>query len=546
MGLYASAPTSPDPKETAAAQTSTNVATAVANSWLGNVNQITPDGSLTYSQTGQNFVNDPNGQKYWYNAGTGKYSTSAPQGGGGSTTKVQGNGQPKYITNDRGVQVPNPAYKETTVSTPGNSTKGWEQVTGYYIPTFTATQTLSPQQLKIKENEDKASQHLSRIAREQSWNMADFLNKGINTSKLPNSYNWSSLKTPEYQTVGSGPSSLQKEIKGAGKIQTSLGNAGDVTSTYGTDFSKDRQKVEDALMARMNPQLAQDRAALESRLVNQGLQPGSEAYNRAIDEARRAANDARYGAILAGGEEQSRLANLERDRAMFQNSAQQQTFDQLLSRGTFGNAAQSQQYGQNANNAQFSNSVKQQIYDNRLKGAGFNNTVADQRFNATIAKGTQQDNSRQRALQEAFALRNQPINEITSLMSGAQVNAPQFMNIQGASIPTVDYAGLVQSNYANEMAGYNAQQQAIGGLFGGIGNVLGSLKLSDDTTKKNKKKLGKAKGAMNLWEFNYKGEPEGTPAHVGLMASEVQREKPSAVKRKNGLRFVDYGKALAS
>ncbi|TIP02224.1 MAG: hypothetical protein E5X92_19610, partial [Mesorhizobium sp.] len=47
------------PKETSAASTATNVGTAIANANLGNVNQVTPDGNLTYSQTGTYKWNDP-------------------------------------------------------------------------------------------------------------------------------------------------------------------------------------------------------------------------------------------------------------------------------------------------------------------------------------------------------------------------------------------------------------------------------------------------------------------------------------------------------
>lgn len=42
-------PQAPDPSKTAAAQTGTNVKTAVAQSWLNNVNQKTPYGDLTYT-----------------------------------------------------------------------------------------------------------------------------------------------------------------------------------------------------------------------------------------------------------------------------------------------------------------------------------------------------------------------------------------------------------------------------------------------------------------------------------------------------------------
>lgn len=54
-----SAPAPPDPRETSAASTSTNVGTAISNAYLGNVNQNTPDGSLNYAQTGTHSWRDP-------------------------------------------------------------------------------------------------------------------------------------------------------------------------------------------------------------------------------------------------------------------------------------------------------------------------------------------------------------------------------------------------------------------------------------------------------------------------------------------------------
>jgi isocitrate lyase len=54
-----SAPTPPDPRQTASASESTNVGTGVANAFLNNVNQVTPYGSLNYNQTGNYNWNDP-------------------------------------------------------------------------------------------------------------------------------------------------------------------------------------------------------------------------------------------------------------------------------------------------------------------------------------------------------------------------------------------------------------------------------------------------------------------------------------------------------
>lgn len=581
-----SAPKAPDPIKTASGQTATNIGTAIANSYLGNVNQVTPDGSLTYSQSGTQKWTDPLSGKQ------------------------------------------------------------------YDIPTWTATQSLSDAQKAIKTQNDAASLNLSKLANTQSGRLNDLLSSPVDTGKLPAWGDPSKIGLPQYQQFQSGPDLQTKlgnagnvqsklgnagaiqsklgdagditgKIANAGKIQTSLGdtvkvqtqlgNAGDITRSYSTDFSQDRQKVEDALMARMNPQLQQDRAALEQRLANQGLQPGSEAYNRAIDEANRSASDARYGAILNAGQEQSRMAGLARDAASFQNDAQAQAYQQMLASGQFANSAQAQQmqnalmsgqfansaqaqqYSQNANNAQFANQAQQQHFNQNLAGAQFgndaqqqkydqglssakfandaqqqkftqglasadfsnnakqtmfgnqntttaaNNALQDQGFNSQLTKMNAQNQQRQLQLQEAFAKRNQPINEITALLSGGQVSNPQFMNIQGQQMPTVDYAGIVNSNFQNQMAGYNANQQATGGLLGGLGSLFG---LSDDDAKKDKTRHGHVKGRMGLWSYRYKGEPGSAPKRVGLMASEVEQEEPSAVRRRGGLRYVNYEKAL--
>lgn len=59
MGMK-SAPPPPDPKLTAGAQTANNIQTAITQQHLNNQNQITPDGSITYNQSGTNKVVDPN------------------------------------------------------------------------------------------------------------------------------------------------------------------------------------------------------------------------------------------------------------------------------------------------------------------------------------------------------------------------------------------------------------------------------------------------------------------------------------------------------
>jgi hypothetical protein len=59
------APKAPDPRETSAASTGTNVGTAVANAWLQNPSEITPDGKTSVTQTGaQKWTDSYTGQSY--------------------------------------------------------------------------------------------------------------------------------------------------------------------------------------------------------------------------------------------------------------------------------------------------------------------------------------------------------------------------------------------------------------------------------------------------------------------------------------------------
>ncbi|AUX76789.1 peptidase S74 family domain-containing protein [Sinorhizobium fredii] len=412
---------------------------------MGNVNQVTPDGSLSYSYTTQKWT-DP----------------------------LSGN--------------------------------------VYDLPVATATQKLSEMQQKIKDQNDVASLNLATLATSQSSRLNDLLGKPMDISKAPVAGDPSKLRLPQYQQFAAGP-----------RLQTSIGNAGDIMRSYETDF--DTSTYENALMARLNPQLERDRAALETRLANQGLQPGSEAYNRAIDEANRTSNDARIAAVLNAGQEQTRLANVANQKASFEN------------------AAQAQAYGQALQNADFGNNANQQMYQNGQSATAANNALQDQSFNAQQAQINAQNTARSNYLNEQYASRNQPINEIAALLSGAQVTSPNFVQTQGQSIQPVDYAGLVQQNYQNQMAAYNARQQAGGNL---LDSLLGFLPKSDRRAKKNIEKVGRLKG-HNLYEFQYKGEPTSGPKHIGVMAQEVEKTRPEAVLRgADGMRRVDYGQLFAA
>lgn len=326
------APAPPNPRETAAAQTGTNVGTAISNAMLGNVNQITPDGTLTYNQTGSHKWTDP--------------------------------------------------YTNKT----------------YTIPTFTATQTLSPEQEAIRQQNVAAQGNIAGLASDQSAFLRDYLQE---------------------------------------------------------PFQYGNQDVEDWAYdlgsRRLDPRLAREEEAIRTRLLNSGIREGSAAWNAEMGRHSEAANDA---------------------------------YTQLM-----------------------------------LQGRG-------------------------QAFQEALTGRNQPINELTALLSGSQVSQPNFINPNMPTIPTTDTAGIINNHYQQQMAQWGANQGILGGLMGGVGSLIS---LSDDDAKKDKKKVGHLDSVdLDVHEYRYKGEPSTAPKRLGLMASEVERKNPAAVQKRGGLRYVNYSKALGA
>ena len=75
-------PKAPDPtppKETSAAATGTNISTAVANSYLGNINEYGPDGSTRVNQTGMQSVYDPYTNKTYQVPTFSRYTELSPE-----------------------------------------------------------------------------------------------------------------------------------------------------------------------------------------------------------------------------------------------------------------------------------------------------------------------------------------------------------------------------------------------------------------------------------------------------------------------------------
>ena len=399
--------------------------------------------------------------------------------------------------------------------------------TNIAIPRFTATQTLSPQQQAIQDQSNAAKMNLAGMANTQSDRLATLLGKEIDLSGAPAAGDPNAItNVPQTATT----------FGDVGQQQSTFGAAGDITKSYGAgDFSADRQNVQDALMARMNPQLAIEKQGIEQQLADQGIRYGSQAYSDAMMNYSRQANDARFGAISQAGQEQQRMMDMAAQRAGFENAAQQQQYEEEQGRGTFANQAQAANFQQAGARADYLNAgLAQQV------------AQAQTGFNA-------QNMARNQFMNEQYAQRNQPINEISSLLSGSQINNPNFVNTPNNQIPTTDVAGLINNRFSQDMSIYQQQnqnyQQQQAGMYGLMGGILkgGIGLLSDVREKENITKLGSVltphsnDNELPIYKYSYKGDPASV-MHVGPMAQDVEKIDPSAVIEHKGRKYIDGGK----
>lgn len=77
---------------------------------------------------------------------------------------------------------------------------------------------------------------------------------------------------------------------------------------------------------------------------------------------------------------------------------------------------------------------------------------------------------RGQANQELLTERRAPIDEISAILSGTQVQNPNFVSTPQTQVAGVDYAGMVQNNYnaavKQQEIAQSANNAALGGMFG--------------------------------------------------------------------------------
>ncbi len=293
-----SAPAAPDPDKTAAAQSKYSKDTAIWNSALNNVNQITPFGNLTFSLGNAN-----------YNNNTPSATTSNNQ----STSSTAGS----YIGPDGRV------YNFGGETDPNTGNPSWMK---YYENTNNGSiDGLFREKAGMAENlygsgdtEGLAGLGFTPLG----TSGVNGSTSGINgTSGGSTQYGdlpqWTSQVnlSPESQAIFDSYMRQQKQLGGlsesalnqVGQAYASPYNYDSLNPLYGADdLNAARTRTEDAIYSRLNPQFQQDEEALRTRLINQGIGQGSEAYSREMNNFNQMKNDARMQAVLAGGTESDR------------------------------------------------------------------------------------------------------------------------------------------------------------------------------------------------------------------------------------------------
>ena len=471
------APDAPDPQKTASAQFDYNMGAGVASGIINNPNVVGPGGSTNYKQSSTETITLPNGQKVQVPRYTQTTTLSKAQQQQynqrqamisqlmGQTGKVMGQnptaGAPKY-------QSTYNSGKLQTGFTAGAPTVGFGNV--------------NPTQ---------------QMYGQMTGNTKAYTDK---------------LNLDEYNQ--------QMALKGFNPSYT----GGDLQTSYTPEggFSEDRRRVEEAMMGRADALTKSTRDSEIARLSAMGLAPGSEKYGRVADQFEKAQNDRAMAAILAGGDEQSRLLGEARAAAGFGNQAMEQAYGMDMGLTQAQNDRIAQQMGfnrdtMNMNNAsrtaeaQFGFGVNQAENARRMGEAEFgrgtvaqNNAARETQANLQMAK-TEMENARRRGdaqaynaakeaynnatiaqtqmnagkaqfsnqtrqamIQEMLGLQGNKLNQLLSLMTGQQQSNPNAPSFQGQGVNAPDYSGLVSDNYAQQVGAYNNRMTGLAGL-GGIG-----------------------------------------------------------------------------
>lgn len=125
--------------------------------------------------------------------------------------------------------------------------------------------------------------------------------------------------------------------------------------------------------------------------------------------------------------------------------------------------------------------------------------------------------------------------------AGGLQQGQQQINAQVAGQNAALDLGAQQLQAGIESGNAQANAGIVGGLLNGAGAAAGAGALSDERVKKDvhRSETREAVPGVPQATFRYKGEPEGAPKHVGVIAQDLEKKHPELVGRTaDGLRTV--------
>lgn len=342
----------------------------------------------------------------------------------------------------------------------------------------------------------------------------------------------------------------------------------------------------DSLLARVTPQQERDQQTMQNQLRMQGLQPGTEAYNRAYQNMLTAHGDVRSQAqlqgMLAGAQEarnvygtemQGALAKAAEERNLYNTQLQAQMARGEHNRADF-NALLAQQMAQaDSQRADYGMGLQGQAARGEHNRADYGMGLAGDSAHAANNAQNQQLGLATQAQQFSQQLQEYMNPYQTSSYTMQQPGnfmGPSFQSFnQAGHSPGADQLGAAQQSYAQQMQRYNEAVAARTGRGSAIGSVVGGIAGAFVGSPQAGAAIGGAAGGALFSDNNLKSDLEpvtdeecyeamqklvphkwkwtGTSVEdMGVSAQQVENYLPTLVKRgERGLLTVNYSKLFA-
>lgn len=447
-------------------------------------------------------------------------------------------------------------------------TPTWDPSTGQYLNSWTQNTYLTPESQAALDSQMRIGQGRSNLAEGMIGRTADEYgqpmdwNQFTGLAETPGNSQYGGLPdVPEYssediqRTLGTNeynPVDFQKNLD--------TSNLQNVDPSQRYDQSA-ISALNERFDTRQEPRLQRQAEAKRTQLLNQGLKPGDQAYDTAMQEMSQGQEDTRrqadLDAILTGGAEASRYHGMdlntrnqqfgERTGAgNFANDAAQRQLEQTLGIG-------GQKFNESSTAGAFANSAAGQALQQKLgigaqkfqqdtAKAEIGDTRANNQYNQSMQGAEYTNRLRQQQIAEEMQRRGLTINEMNAILTGQQIGMPSMpgFNAAQASAAT-DYSGAAKDQYGAAMDAFNAQQQQTQGLM--QGGMSAAMMFSDIKLKKNISATDLTRGKLPIYAYHYLWQDDSEPRILGVMAQDVELVYPDAVVvHKSGYKMVNYAR----